>query len=199
MSKFEFLMMIASVVVAVGLAEIIAGWGKLLRSTNEEIRTDWLHLSFSIVLPFAFLNYWMGMWAYHPLELTYFGQIAFLVIPSFFIVLTAYAISPNFPEKEGFDSREFYLSKKKQIWLSFSAFYLSAMLADFVIAGKIQGTPEIVVPFISLILLLAFVRVIWFHVAALLLLTGFIGMSFFQDITVLDTQFLRTNSKSPIE
>ena len=36
MSKLEFLMMIASVVVAVGLAEVIAGWGRLLQSTNAK-------------------------------------------------------------------------------------------------------------------------------------------------------------------
>ena len=98
MSKFEFLMMIASVVVAVGFAEIVAGWGRLLRTERVKVEYDYLHIGFSIVLLLGFIGYWMGMWSYRPLELNYQGQIAFLVIPSLFVVLTAYAISPEPPK-----------------------------------------------------------------------------------------------------
>ena len=46
MTLFEFLMMIAAVVVAVGMTEIIGGWGRLMR-TRAAVAPDWLHIGWS--------------------------------------------------------------------------------------------------------------------------------------------------------
>ena len=48
MTQFEFVMMVAAVVVAMGLAEIVGGWGRLLRARQGSITFDWLHLGMSL-------------------------------------------------------------------------------------------------------------------------------------------------------
>ena len=95
MSQFEFLMMVASVVVAVGISEILGCWGRLLRAEAGLVRFDWLHLGMTICLLLTIVQYWIGMWAYRPIELTTTLQVLFLVLPSFFMVVGIFAICPD--------------------------------------------------------------------------------------------------------
>ena len=74
MTQFEFLMMIASVVVAVGMTEIVGGWGRLARADGE-IKFDWLHLGWTIYILLLSVQYWIGMWSYRELRIEYVGQI----------------------------------------------------------------------------------------------------------------------------
>ena len=194
MSKFEFLMMIASVVVAVGLSEIVAGWGRLLRSDNPSIKFDWIHIGFSLIFLLGFINYWTGMWSYHPLELKYTGQIAFLVLPSLFIVLAAYAISPAVPESGPLDCRDYYLRKRKAIWFSWGTFVLSSQVADRVIAGldtfSINGL-LIFLPMALVAFVLGVTSRSWVHASVLVVFSGLTLLNQFTDVSGLDDVFIR--------
>ena len=110
MNRFEFLMMIAAVVVAIGMTEIVGGWGRLMR-TRAEIKPDWLHLGFSVMILSSLIQYWIGMWSYSDVSIELQGQIFFLIIPSLFGVLTAYGITPNVPVSGQLDLREYYFTK----------------------------------------------------------------------------------------
>lgn len=199
MTKFEFLMMIAAVVVAVGLSEILAGWGRLIRSNDTTTKPDWLHIGFTLVIPFSFIDYWNGMWIYKDVQFVYFGQIAFLIIPSFFIVLTAYALSPNL-DSDSFDSRRYYLSKLKPIWLSYAGFIVTALLADLVIGGTVNHPVHELWGFVlglSLVLVLAFTPKVWLQTLVLALMVAIMADKFFEDITALDQGFNSTTETAP--
>ena len=94
MTYFEFLMAIASVVIAIGLTEIFGGWGDLLRSRIAP-QIDWLHLSWTVVVVMYAIQYWVGIWPYREVNFSYIYQVWFLIIPTLFIVLVAFAITPN--------------------------------------------------------------------------------------------------------
>ena len=83
MTKFEFLMMIASVVIAVGLTEIVGGWGRMAR-TPAKVKFDWLLFSWALVLLLLGIQYWLGLWPYVEVEMEYIGEIYFLVVPTLF-------------------------------------------------------------------------------------------------------------------
>ena len=88
-------MVIAGVVLAIAMAEIVVGWGQLVRA-NQDVQTDWLHLGWTLCVLLISLMYWVGMWPYSDLEFTYVGQVWFLVFPTLFLVVLAYAIMPRF-------------------------------------------------------------------------------------------------------
>ena len=94
MTKFEFLMMIASVLIAVGMAEIVGGWGRMARSPAK-VKFDWLHFGWSLLILLVAVSYWLGMWAYVDVPMEYVGEIYFLVIPTLFLVLASFAITPD--------------------------------------------------------------------------------------------------------
>ena len=134
MSRFEFLMMIAAVVVAVGMTEIVGGWGRLMR-TRVVVKPDWLHLGWTVVILFSLIQYWVGMWSYNQLPIDYMGQIFFLIIPTLFGVLAAFAITPDVPMEQELDVREYYWAKRRAVFLPLAAYVAMALIADLVIVG----------------------------------------------------------------
>lgn len=127
-------MMIASVVVAIGMTEVAGGWGKMVR-TPARVNFDWLHLGWTIYILLLAIQYWIGMWSYNQLEVTYVGQIYFLVIPTIFLVIAAYAITPDVPLEGEFDTRAYYMANRNGVFLPLAMFSLAAWFADLAFAG----------------------------------------------------------------
>ena len=169
MSRFEFLMMIAAVVVAVGMTEIVGGWGRLMR-TRAVVKPDWLHLGWTVVILFSLIQYWVGMWAYNQLPIDYMGQIFFLIIPTLFGVLAAFAITPDVPMEGELVVREYYWAKRAAVFLPLAAYVVAALLADLVILGADKVEIGDAVPFVvgaALISVLTMTKRLWIHTAVL--------------------------------
>lgn len=134
MTLFEFLMALASVVIAIALTEIFAGWGRLLR-THVVPRIDWLHLGWSLVVVLYAIQYWVGIWPFREIEFTVIYQVWFLIFPTLFIVLVSYAITPDVDPDTNLDLRDYYMSRRGPIFIGLAAFILTAQLADVIILG----------------------------------------------------------------
>lgn len=134
MTLFEFLMALASVVIAIALTEIFAGWGRLLR-THIVPHIDWLHLGWTLVIVLYAIQYWVGIWPYRDVQFTLIYQVWFLIFPTLFIVLVSYAITPDIDPDTNLDLRDYYMSRRAPIFFGFAAFLATAQVADVVIAG----------------------------------------------------------------
>ena len=130
-------MMIASVIVAVGLTEIVAGWGRLMR-TRAKVSKNWLHIGWTLVILCSLIQYWTGMWSYSDIELDDMLEIFCLVIPSLFGVLAVYAITPDVPLEGSLDVGEYYWSKRRVVFLPLAAYLLAALASDMIILGVDQ-------------------------------------------------------------
>ena len=169
MDQFEFFMVIAGVVVAMAMTEIVAGWGRLIRA-DIEVELDWVHLGWTICVLLVSLSYWVGMWPYVNFELRYQGQFWFLVFPTLFLVLLAYALTPELPKEGKFRFRDYYLRKRLPIFLSFIAFLVTAGLADAIVVGFNTLDAPILAPtivFCSVYAGLAVTERMWAHRTAL--------------------------------
>ncbi|MEJ6704344.1 MAG: hypothetical protein QNL15_09130 [Pseudomonadales bacterium] len=192
MTQFEFLMMIASVVVAVGMTEIVGGWGRLARADGE-IKFDWLHLGWTIYILLLSVQYWIGMWSYRELRIEYVGQIFFLVVPTLFLVLSAFAMSPDVVNRSQIDMRTYYLEKRRVVFLSLAVFSLAAWLADIVIVGyeRLEVSFMLFSIVSGLVLCaLAYSQRVWLHGAVLVFLIGSVIAYFFSHVAVQDQRWL---------
>ena len=192
MTQFEFLMMIASVVVAVGMTEIVGGWGRLARADGE-IKFDWLHLGWTIYILLLSVQYWIGMWSYRELRIEYVGQIFFLVVPTLFLVLAAFAMSPDVVNRSQIDMRTYYLEKRRGVFLSLAVFSLAAWLADIVIVGyeRLEVSFMLFSIVSGLVLCaLAYSQRVWLHGAVLVFLIGSVVAYFFSHVAVQDQRWL---------
>lgn len=164
MTLFEFLMAIASVVIAIALTEMFGGWGKLLR-THVRPKVDWLHLGWTILITLYAIQYWVGIWPYRDIEFHSVYQVWFLIFPTLFIVLVAFAITPVVGSGEKLDLREYYMSRRGPIFFGMAAFVTGAQLADWIILGIPMNI--IGVGFILILLIPALTQNIWAHAAVL--------------------------------
>jgi hypothetical protein len=138
MTLFEFLMALASVVIAIALTEIFAGWGRLLR-THVTPRIDWLHLGWSLVIVLYAIQYWVGIWPYREVEFTLIYQVWFLIFPTLFIVLVSYAITPEIDPEANLNLRDYYMSRRAPVFIGLAAFLATAQVADVIILGTNLG------------------------------------------------------------
>lgn len=185
-------MMIASVVVAVGMTEIVGGWGRLARADGE-IKFDWLHLGWTIYILLLSVQYWIGMWSYRELHIEYVGQIFFLVVPTLFLVLAAFAMSPDVVNRSQIDMRTYYLEKRRVVFLSLAVFSLAAWLADIVIVGyeRLEVSFMLFSIVSGLVLCaLAYSQRVWLHGAVLVFLIGSVVAYFFSHVAVQDQRWL---------
>jgi hypothetical protein len=97
-------------------------------------------------------------------------RIVVLVLPTLFLVVLAYAITPDLSATSGIDLREYYLANRRPIFLSFGLFVLMSNVADVTIVGpasvmNFEGLISTV--FVTLTVFLALTKRIWVHATAL--------------------------------
>jgi len=165
MTLFEFMMAIASVVIAIGLTEIFGGWGNLLRA-HIAPQVDWLHLCWTMVVVMYAIQYWMGIWPYRTEPFVFIYQVWFLIIPTLFIVLVSFAITPNIGPDEDLQLRDYYMSRRAPIFLGLAVFVATAQLADLVIEGT--GFSQIGVLLVITLIGPALSTAVWLHTVVML-------------------------------
>ncbi|MGR8947696.1 MAG: hypothetical protein ACU84Q_06585 [Gammaproteobacteria bacterium] len=135
MSQFEFFMVIASILVAIAVTEVVSWWGKLLR--NKRIRdVGIINLAWSGLLVSNIVLYWSGFWAYKDLTIVTYPQIWMLLLPTLLAILVAFAITPSSIELEkGF--AEYYKENRRLIFFFWALFIFAALAADVVILKSV--------------------------------------------------------------
>ena len=169
MSRFEFLMMIAAVVVAVGMTEIVGGWGRLMR-TRVVVKPYWLHLAWTTIILFSLIQYWTGMWSYSGVPIEGMVQILFLIMPSLFGVLAAFAITPDVPMEGELIVHDYYWAKTKAVFLPLAAYVATALIADLVIVGLDEIEIVEAISYVggaAMLSSLAFMNKQWIHATGL--------------------------------
>ena len=124
MGLLEFLMVLVSVVIGLGLTEILSGAANLLRA-RETVRFHWFHILFQLGVFFALLQQWWEFWDMQGMgQISYFAVLAILA-PPVFLFLIANLLYPSDPE--GADLEEYYYRQAPLLW-------------GLVIAGTVLGT-----------------------------------------------------------
>lgn len=124
MGLFEFLMVLVSVVIGLGITEVLTGWANLLRA-RQEVRFYWVHVLFQFGIFFALLQQWWEFWDMAGMaEITYFAVLVVLATPVI-LFLIAHLLFPT--RAEGADLEDYYYRQSPLLW-------------GLVIAGTVEGT-----------------------------------------------------------
>jgi hypothetical protein len=194
MERFEFFMTIAGVAVAIGITEIVGGWGRLLRS-DTSLEVDWLHLGWCLILIVWPLQYWIGMWSYREIEFTSIAQVMMLVFPTLLVVLAQYAITPVQNISGRLVLRDYYLAKRRFVFLPFAAFLVMSYLADVAIVGFSAASFDFATGLMLLIVLplivsLALFRSVWLHSIGLVFIAAALATFSIGSIDIIEARFV---------
>lgn len=122
MSRFEYLSVLVSIVIAYAMSEALSGWGQMIR-VRDRVRFYPLQLGWSILSVLLMIQWWWGgFWQYqNAADLGYFGFLAVLSEPVL-LVLLSFVLTPHPAELSGRDLRVEYFRNRR--W----SFGLAALL-----------------------------------------------------------------------
>ncbi len=157
MSKFEFIMMFVSVVVAFSLAELMMGWGRLIRSW-QQVQRPLFVLGWSFWLLVVITFHYLGFWEYqYGVDLRSVGQMLLGLSAPIVLVLLSFVLTPELREGQVTDLEEHYFRIKDWFFPLVLVFFLLSSLTDTLLPDfsetwqtRIIGPALLVVSFIPL-------------------------------------------------
>lgn len=115
MSRFEYLSVLMSIVIAYAMSEALSGWGQMIR-LRDRVRPYPLHLGWSILSVLLMVQWWWGFWEYREVaDLSFFGFLAVLSEP-ITLVLLSFVLTPHPGELGGRDLRAEYFRNRRWIF-----------------------------------------------------------------------------------
>ena len=113
MSLFEFLMVLVSIIISLGIAEILKGSARLLRCRNT-VQHYWVHGVLVIFIFVALLQQWWEIWGVRNVsEWTFLGLLMMLSGP-IGLYLIAQLVFPQ--PIRGASIREYYFGGMRPVW-----------------------------------------------------------------------------------
>jgi hypothetical protein len=107
MSAFEYIAVIVSVIIGLGLTRILQGVGGLLEARSR-VRVYWVHLVFTGIILVGHLQFWWLFWSSRQLEAWSFFPFLFLLLQPIILYLLAGLCFPEFSDTGSIDFRDFY-------------------------------------------------------------------------------------------
>lgn len=113
MSLFEFLMVLVSIIVGLGIAEVLTGIARRIRY-RQSATGYWLHSVLVALIFFALLQQWWEAWNLRAVETWEFHALLLMLAGPVGLYLIAHLL---FPERvDGQDFRDYYERHLQPIW-----------------------------------------------------------------------------------
>jgi len=114
MNLFEFLMILLSLIVGLGIAEILTGVARSLKKDGVQ-GFSWLHGTISMIVFLGLLQTFWESWGLRSIDEWSFPAMLFMLGSPILLYLIAHVM---FPEDEEFDSLEdYYFKRARLIWI----------------------------------------------------------------------------------
>lgn len=156
MSKFEFIMMFVSVVVAFSMAELMMGWGRLIRMRQRLSRPLFM-IGWSVWLLFLITFHYLGFWEYQIVDLRTVSQMLLVLSAPIVLVLLTFVLTPEMRHFQRLDLEEHYFRIKNWFFAMAILFFVLAATSDVLLPdfqetwqSRMLGPALIVASFISL-------------------------------------------------
>lgn len=107
MSRFEYLSVLLSIVIALGISEMVSSWGRLLRH-RAKVRHYWVHSLWSLLIITMMIQFWWGFWEFRVVDDWSFVGLIAVLAEALVMVLAALVLTPSEPVGEGLDLRVYF-------------------------------------------------------------------------------------------
>jgi hypothetical protein len=114
LSQFEYLGVFVSVVVAIAVAELLGGLGRLIRE-RDRVQVYWVHVAWMVLAILLSIQGWWVTWDLRSHEFTSVLELLVLVLPRLLFVLVAFILSPPIREGETLDLRMYYFRQVRWV------------------------------------------------------------------------------------
>ena len=162
MSIFEFLMVLVSLIIGLGIAELLTGVTRIIRC-QDSVQTYWIHSMFMVIVFLALLQQWWEIWGVRDVSIWTFPGMVMMLAGPVGLFLIANLL---FPEPvSGTDFRAYYYNKMRPVlWIGVVTVLLAVTFRPLVLGTELLALHNlssfvIMAIFVSLTL----IRKSWFH------------------------------------
>ena len=113
MNLFEFLMILLSLIVGLGMAEILSGIARFLKSGGDHA-IPWIHGAVTMAVFVALLQAFWESWGLRSEEIWSFPAMLLMLGSPICLYLMAYILFPEQNERDNLD--DYYLARTRLIW-----------------------------------------------------------------------------------
>jgi hypothetical protein len=137
MTRFEYLSVLVSIILALGLAEVTVAWGRLLQD-RKSVRFSWLHGFWSVFIWLLMVQFWWGFWNFRRVETWTLGALLLVVVETMILVVCAILLTPVRSASHHTDLRALYFANARPFFLLGALLMLLLGIGDtFVLGGPI--------------------------------------------------------------
>lgn len=129
MSKFEFIMMFVSVVVAFSMAELMMGWGRLIR-VRQRLTRPLFMIGWSFWLLVLITFHYLGFWEYQVVDLRTVSEMLLVLSAPIVLVLITFVLTPEIRHFQRLDLEDHYFKIKNWFFSMAILFFLIAATSD---------------------------------------------------------------------
>lgn len=141
MSRFEYLSVLVSIVIALGISEIVSSWGRLIQS-RALVRFSWVQAFWSAFAVVLMVQFWWGFWEFRVVEHWSFPGLLAVVTECLVLVLAGMVLVPGGRITEPIDLGEHYTAHSP-IFFGLGALLLVQLsLIDRFVGGQPFLHPE---------------------------------------------------------
>ena len=169
MSEFEFISVFVSIVLAFAMAELLMGWGRLIRAYHQ-IKRPFFFMGWSIWLLLLMCFHYLGLWEYQAVDFQTVGQLVLLLMPPIVLVLLVFVLAPERTRGETIDLEDRYMDVRYWLVGFVTLFVIVGILADTMLPDFEETWRDrlsLSVPIIASIGLLMFSRIKALHFSVL--------------------------------
>ena len=113
MSLFEFLMILLSIIVGLGLAEVLTGFAGILRD-GRQAELSWVHSAVAAAIFLALLQTFWESWGLQYVETWTFPAMLLMLTPPILLFTVAHVLFPR--QGQYADLGEYYFARARLIW-----------------------------------------------------------------------------------
>jgi hypothetical protein len=141
MTRFEYLSVLVSIVIALGMSEVVAAWGRLLRR-RREVRLCGIHAAWSLFALILMAQMWWGFWSYRIVEDWTFLGLLMVIADALLMVLAALVITPSDRVEPGLDLHEFFFASRRLFFGLGTLLLVQLAASDAIVASQPWLHPE---------------------------------------------------------
>lgn len=134
MTQFEYLSVLISILIALGISRSVVSWGRLLRARGR-VRFYWLHGFMTVIILILLVQFWWGFWSFRVVEDWTIFKLLIKAAQVIALSLAASVLAPDTPGPDGVDLKAFYFEHGSIYFLLIALYLALAMINKMVIGG----------------------------------------------------------------
>lgn len=135
MTRFEYLSVLVSIVIALGISELTISWARVFQ-LRAEVRTYWLHAFWSVFSLFLLIQFWWGFWRYRTVETWSLSALIMALSVVITLSLCVLMLAPRVTPDMEFDSRKTYFDNAPKFFFLAATFILMVTAMDILVLGS---------------------------------------------------------------